>query len=213
MTEASSISYLIQKTFLGGKQEGWQENWKDVPASNRKQGDKILRGRTELIEGPVWGFAYCRPLVFGRITHKLSLNLVAIQFLKETWVANSWACFIPVRDIQNLLCKDEARKTHHRLPMVTKRVKGDWGLLNWVPVSCTLHQVPSNAGTLREVFFVVQQTLAESNAWMEGFNTSISRIFKFESFLATRQKHSLSTPFPSRPRLFLPSNLSFLSLP
>lgn len=70
VTEASSISRLIQKTFLEGKQEGWQENWKDVPASNRKQGDKILRERTELMEGPVWGFAYCRPLVFGRTMRK-----------------------------------------------------------------------------------------------------------------------------------------------
>lgn len=41
VTEASSIFYLTQKTFLGGKQEGWQENWKDVPASNRKQVTKF----------------------------------------------------------------------------------------------------------------------------------------------------------------------------
>lgn len=56
MTEASSISYLVQKTFLegndAGEQEGYQDNW------NMQN----LRGKIELIEGPVWGFANCRPL-------------------------------------------------------------------------------------------------------------------------------------------------------
>lgn len=44
MAEASSISYLIQKTFLegteAGEQEGCQENW-NVPLSSGVQGDKI----------------------------------------------------------------------------------------------------------------------------------------------------------------------------
>lgn len=46
--------------------------------------------------------------------------------------------------------------------------------------------------------------------WMKGFTTSISRMLKLESFLATGQKQGLSAHFPSRPRLFLPGSLSFL---
>lgn len=48
MAEASSISYLIQKTFLegteAGEQEGCQENW-NVPLSSGVQGDKIWEGK------------------------------------------------------------------------------------------------------------------------------------------------------------------------